>query len=347
MISRTKILTMKRNFTNIFLLATAILFHTTSFAQDIHFSQFTETPLYRNPALAGIANGDVRVQSAFRSQWNNIANAYKTASLNAEYKVRLGNSDDYLTTGLQLFQDKAGTSGLTTTHFLPALNYHKSISDVRNIYLSLGFMGGLVQRCFDRSKITTNSQYEGRGEGEPLANPKYAYLDGSVGMSLNANFGDKPENNLIVGAAYHHFNKPRNSFYRSADIVLNPKIVFSGGVKMGVTEITTLTLEADHVRQGKYQETIGGILYGLKIGSDYERPDYIVHGGAFMRWNDAVIPTIRIDYMPFSMALSYDVNISKLKTSSYGRGGFELSLSYIGFLDRDNSSVNAVLCPRY
>jgi hypothetical protein len=51
--------------------------------------------------------------------------------------------------------------------------------------------------------------------------------------------------------------------------------------------------------------------------------------------------------MPFSVGLSYDVNISQLKTSSYGRGGFELSLSYSGFMDRDHSSLDAVLCPRY
>ena len=30
-------------------------------AQDIHFSQFFETPLLRNPALAGIFSGDVRL----------------------------------------------------------------------------------------------------------------------------------------------------------------------------------------------------------------------------------------------------------------------------------------------
>jgi hypothetical protein len=47
------------------------------------------------------------------------------------------------------------------------------------------------------------------------------------------------------------------------------------------------------------------------------------------------------------VAFSYDANISKLKTSSYGRGGFEISISYIGFLDRNNSTVNAVLCPRF
>jgi hypothetical protein len=72
-----------------------------------------------------------------------------------------------------------------------------------------------------------------------------------------------------------------------------------------------------------------------------------VHGGAFLRWNDALIPVVKLDYNPFSLSFSYDVNISKLKTSSYGRGGFELGISYVGFTKRDNSTLNAVLCPRF
>jgi hypothetical protein len=88
-------------------------------------------------------------------------------------------------------------------------------------------------------------------------------------------------------------------------------------------------------------------MYGVKIGPDWERPDYVLHGGAFLRLNDAIIPTIKLDYNPFSIGLTYDVNISQLKTSSYGRGGFELSLTYVGFLDRDNPSLNAIRCPQY
>jgi len=65
-------------------------------AQDIHFSQFFETPLLRNPALAGIFTGDVRVQGVFRDQWNSVTNAYKTASLNGEYKMPIGRADDFV-----------------------------------------------------------------------------------------------------------------------------------------------------------------------------------------------------------------------------------------------------------
>ena len=46
-------------------------------AQDIHFSQFFEAPLLRNPSLAGIYTGDIRVQAVYRDQWNSITNAYK------------------------------------------------------------------------------------------------------------------------------------------------------------------------------------------------------------------------------------------------------------------------------
>lgn len=35
-------------------------------AQDIHFSQFFEAPLWRNPSSAGIFTGDVRVQVVYR-----------------------------------------------------------------------------------------------------------------------------------------------------------------------------------------------------------------------------------------------------------------------------------------
>lgn len=316
-------------------------------AQDIHFSQFFETPLLRNPSLAGIFTGDIRAQAVYRDQWNSVTNAYRTGSLNAEYKMAVGKGNDFVTTGLEILYDRAGTIGWTTNQLLPAFNYHKSLSNDKNRYLSLGFMGGLVQQYFDRSKITTNSTYDGLGDGESLQQARFNYIDGSVGMSYNSSLNDNPNNNFFIGAAYHHFNHPRNSFYRSANIQLPSKLVFSAGVKFEVTEYSSLTIQADHSTQNGFSETVAGALYGVKIGADPDQPNYAIHGGAFVRWNDAFIPVIKLDYNPFSIVLSYDVNISPLKTSSYGRGGFELSVSYIGFLNKYKSTQNSTLCPRF
>jgi hypothetical protein len=44
----------------------------TASAQDIHFSQFFEAPLLRNPSLAGIFTGDLRVQGVYRTQWGSV-----------------------------------------------------------------------------------------------------------------------------------------------------------------------------------------------------------------------------------------------------------------------------------
>jgi type IX secretion system PorP/SprF family membrane protein len=256
----------------------------------------------------------------------------------------VGKGSDFVTMGFQLLHDRAGTVSWVSTHVLPALNYHKSLSNDRNRYISLGFMGGFVQRNFDRSKMTTNSQYDGMGDGEVFLKPLYTYFDASVGMSYNSQIGENVNNNFFLGAAYHHLTKPKNSFYRNGSAELDPKWVASAGIRFGVTPASYLTLQGDHSRQGKFQETIAGALYGIKIGDDWDKPLYTIHGGAFLRWEDALIPVIKLDYSPFSVSFSYDVNLSRLKTSSYGRGGFEISISYIGFINREIESLN---CPRF
>lgn len=326
----------------------ALVCSTATVAQDIHFSQFFEAPLLRNPSLAGIYSGDVRVQAVYRDQWNSVTTAYKTGSLNAEYKMPVGKSHDFLTAGLQIMYDKAGTAVLSSTHVLPAINYHKSLSNDVNRYLSLGFMAGPVQRRIDRSKITTNSQYDGLGDGENFESNNYTYFDGAVGMSFNSQLTGKQEDNFYIGLAYHHFNKPKNSFYRNSVFTLEPKWVGSVGVRFGVTPTSYITLQADHSVQGEFNETVAGALYGIKLAEGQDGHKYTLHGGAFLRMNDALIPVVKLDYNPFSVSFSYDANISKLKTSSLGRGGFELGVSYVGFIERrSNSTINYMLCPRF
>jgi type IX secretion system PorP/SprF family membrane protein len=322
-------------------------------AQDIHFSQFFETPLLRNPALAGIFSGDVRIQSVYRDQWNTVTQAYKTGSLNVEYKKPVGRGDDFLTIGGQVLYDRAGTIALQSTHILPALNYHKSLSGDKNRYLSLGFMGGFVQRSIDRSKVTTNSQYDGTGfnpgisDGESFPRNSYSYLDASVGMSYNSQIGENPDNNIYLGAAYHHFNKATKvSFYGSPNYEMVPKWVGSFGLRMSVNEYSFFTLYGDYSKQGTYTETMGGALYSWRL-DDIEDPKYILHGGVLLRWKDAVIPVTKLDFKPFSVAFSYDANISQLKAASRGRGGYEISISYQKSFDRNNSSADAVRCPRF
>ena len=331
----------------------ALIISVSGFSQDIHFSQFFETPLLRNPALAGIFTGDLRIQAVYRTQWASVTVPYQTGSINAEYKLPIGNTNDFLSVGGEVLYDKAGTVALTATHILPVVNYHKSLSAERNMYLSLGFMGGIVQRRIDRSKMTTNSQFNGSdydptlNNGETFPNSGYSYFDGSVGISFNSQIGASEDDNLFIGAAYHHVNHSNKiSFYQDPNIELTPKWVFSAGVRMGVTDYSYLTFHGDYSKQGTSTETIGGVLYSYKLDDPVD-PKYIFSAGAFLRWKDAMIPVAKMEYKPFTISVSYDANVSQLKTASNSRGGFELSISYQTFFDRYNSSKDATRCPRF
>jgi len=141
------------------------------------------------------------------------------------------------------------------------------------MYLSLGFMGGLVQRRIDQSKMTTNSQYNGSeydpnlNNGENFGKTSYSYLDASVGMSFNTQIGENENNNIYAGLAYHHFNKSNKvSFYGNIDLEMKPKWVGSLGIRMNVSEESYFTLYGDYSKQDTYQETVEGFLYSYSLG---------------------------------------------------------------------------------
>lgn len=318
-------------------------------AQDLHFSQFFESPLLRNPSLAGLFDGDVRVQGVYRNQWSSISNPYQTGSLNAEYKFPVGKGDDFFTAGLQLMFDRAGTVALTTTQFLPAVNFHKSLSGSRNTYLSLGFMGGLVSRRLDPSRMTTNNQYDGFSYNGSLPTGEvfqanYSYLDMNVGMSLSTTLGADEQHLIFGGIAYHHFNKPVNAFYQNINHL--PKWVVSGGLKLNADFMSYWTFQGDYYSQGPHQTAIAGVTYSRKFG-DEDIPAYVMHLGTYYRYKDAVIPVVKLDIFPVSISFSYDINVSQLRTASMGRGGFETAVTYINYLNNDNSSKDKTKCPKF
>lgn len=219
------------------------------------------------------------------------------------------------------------------------------------MYLSLGFMGGLVQRRLDQSKVTTNSQYNGNdydptlGNGENFYKTSYSYLDASVGMSFNTQIGANVNNNVYLGLAYQHLNKAHKiSFYGNPEIEMAPKWVGSLGVKLNMGEESYCTLYSDYSKQASYQETMVGMLYSYKLG-DVEDPKYILHAGAFIRLKDALIPVVKLDFSHIAVSVSYDVNTSLLRSASMGHGGFEFALSYQNFHNNNNSTKDAVRCP--
>ncbi len=63
--------------------------------------------------------------------------------------------------------------------------------------------------------------------------------------------------------------------------------------------------------------------------------------------NDALVPYFGLEYSTFRLGISYDVNISALKTASNGRGGMEVSLIYINNKKEGGRTPSFMRCPKF
>ena len=322
-------------------------------AQDIHLSQFYETPILRNPALAGIFTGDYRVGVVYRNQWSSITTPYQTGTASGEFRFPIGNHNDYLTGGLQLAYDVAGSAHFRTSQLLPVINYHKSLNDERDMYLSVGFMAGFTQRQFDPARATFDNQYT-NGEfdptapsGETMIKDNFNYLDMATGLSFSNTIGE--DVHWFVGAAFYHFNKPKVSFLNDKSIELSEKWEYNAGVSAPLGDFGKVILEYNQLKQGTYSEVMAGGLVGytIQLRQGATAQPNMIYGGVMVRWNDAIVPVVRLDLGSYSFGFSYDVNVSKLAKATQSFGGYELSMSYRGFFSSGNSSSVRLRCPRF
>ncbi|HTN46154.1 MAG TPA: PorP/SprF family type IX secretion system membrane protein [Flavipsychrobacter sp.] len=324
-------------------------------AQDIHFSQFYENAILRNPALTGIFSGDYKVGLNYRNQWSSISVPFQTGLASVESRIAVNKeTGDYLSFGATLTYDRAGSINFNSTQIYPAINYNKALEDVRNSYLSAGFTLGYVQRSVDPAKMVYASQFQngnynpGNVSGESPRNVKMDFFDVGAGVSFNSSAGRDNAVNYYLGAAAYHVNKPKASFDENESFVrLRTKWNANMGFQWMIDPFVGLTFHANYSRQNPYTELIlGSLLSWRKLDGDQMNALFIIHGGLFYRYKDAFIPTVKIDYQKYSMTFSYDINSSTLRTASSGAGGFEISLSTRGNFD-NLSAKDKTKCPRF
>jgi type IX secretion system PorP/SprF family membrane protein len=145
-------------FITIFFAGILVGLSTGSKAQDIHFSQFYENEIFHNPGLTGVFSGEYKYGVDYRTQWGSVATPFSTTMVAGETRVLVNRENgDYLSFGLAMTYDKAGTINFTSMQLYPAIAFNKSLEDVHNTYLSVGFTGGLITRNVDMNLMTFRS----------------------------------------------------------------------------------------------------------------------------------------------------------------------------------------------
>lgn len=301
-------------------------------AQDIHFSQFDSSPLNLNPALCGYFDGDHRLIGNHRNQWRSITVPYKTYAFSYDNRSEklIPVKKSFLGLGFQVNADKAGDGDFGTTQikFTPA--FHKILTKDTSLIVSLGFNISYNQNSLNYSTLYFGNQWDG-GKYDPsipnneiFTDNKLVYADFSAGLHVFYMFNNGIP--LEIGIALNHINKPKQSFYNAEAISLNRKFNINAGSVFELNEKADFFPSVVFYRQGKYYElNFGGVI--KKELDDYNFRS--LYFGAWIRARDAAFLKFGFDYQQFLVGLSYDINFSKLRIASEGRGGIEISLIYI------------------
>jgi len=318
------------------------VFLISSLSQDIHFSQFYQTPLLINPALTGAFNGDQRAFINYKDQWRSIGTPYKTGLASFDMPLLKQKWEkSYLGAGLVVFNDRAGDANLSLTQVNLSVSSILSLNEDNKI--SLGLQGGFAQRSIDNSKLVWDNQVQ-NGIFDPSLNSgeknleAYTYGDFSVGMAWNyvteeSNLAANNELKVNLGAAFFHINSPKQKFYSDELDKIYGKLLIHGGAFIGLGNSNLAVLpSAFYARQRATQEINAGAMFRFRVKEESRitgifKETAVLLGG-YYRVNDAIIPTFMVEYANFTLGITYDVNVSKLTAASNTRGGIEISLRY-------------------
>lgn len=299
-------------------------------AQSYHFSQFFSTPLLTNPANTGFIEGPYRAASNFRSQGISGGSPIFTGYLSFDISPL---KDQLLQghkagVGLYVMNDRALNGALQTNSIGVSAAYHIGLDPYGSYSLGLGLQGAFHQKRLDFSKLTFENQYGPGGYnpslpiGEALQFQNKQYFDANAGIVYNALLEDK---SFFAGISVYNILRHKENFLPD-EFRMPTRLVVQAGTQVFVGEQGKVYASLTNMSQAQANETTVGAAYGLQLNNNTMKQE--INIGMWYRLKDAVIPYIGYQHEGFQVGLSYDYNVSALKSAAQVRNGYELTLLY-------------------
>jgi type IX secretion system PorP/SprF family membrane protein len=295
-----------------------------SFAQDLHFSQFYNSPLILNPALTGNSGCLVRLGGNYRSQWSSITTPYKTFSFFADVKLDppfLGRK--WIGLGGYFYKDIAGDGNLSTTDAAFTVSFNMPLSKKSTVIMSIGATIAYMAKKVNLQSFYFDNQWTGLAfdpsipSNESFLTSKYSHADFSVGMLLSGE--NRKGFSYHIGGVFNHASMPKEYFI-SFNNLLPWQIVAHAGINVNLSRKFVMSPKAYFSLQAGAKE----ILFGTNFTKKFSANKILF--GIWYRWSGDVIGTLGFDIAKFQFMFSYDANISKLTSATKSFGGFEVTL---------------------
>ena len=322
-------------------------------AQDLHFSQWYNSPLTTNPANTGfIPEADYRLGANYRNQWSSIMSVpYKTMSVWGDVQLfRDRIESGWLGAGGVILRDVAGSGSLTSTKVYGSIAYHQMISDAH--LLSAGFNVGWSNKRINSQDLKFPDQFDGRffdtkiPTSVVLDNPSVSYFDVQAGL----NYAYFPRENLYIngGISIAHLNRARESFFETdvsgSESRIPVRYTAFANASYKLSDDVIINPMAYYTRQASASELVGGANLQYNLSGDGESQ---LIGGLYLRPGDAFIPMVGFQWKNIRLAFSYDATTSSLKQYNNGRGAYEFGLIHNGFFSEYNGDRRQSFCPTF
>jgi type IX secretion system PorP/SprF family membrane protein len=316
-------------------------------AQDIHYSQTEMTPLLVNPAQAG-AQFDLRSALNYKNQWSSVAKAYKTLNFSIEMKLSKEKSGysagkfGYSSVGINVFKDVAGDASLQTLQAMLSYSYQVYLN--KRSTLGAGLSGSYGQRSIKSEDFQWASQFDGLNYNSSLPSNEAIVINDvkyfDLGAGVHYEFGKKEKYisgnnqlNISAGIAAFHLNRPKYSFANSAE-KLDVKSVGYANALIGISNShISIAPGIIYFSQGKASELIYGSMFRYQFKDESKYTGYVkgsaISLGMFYRNKDALIAKLLFEFSKYAIGVSYDINVSGLKTASNGMGGIEICIRFV------------------
>ncbi len=316
-------------------------------AQDANFSQFFSSPLTLNPANTGNFNGSLRLAGNFRNQWASFNNAFSTTTFSVDAPILLTKMAPYnrLSIGLNALTDQSGNGLLKQNYLAGSFAFKKGFDADARHSLSLGFQAAYGSANFNSSLAKFEDQLTPGGfllsTSEPLqiSNTYKKIVDLNSGLIYNAS--NEKGRSFYIGAAVNHILEPVTTNLNS-DYYTKRRYTVHGGGYFPAGENTTVHASFQFQQQGDYREIIlgGAASYFIngKSTSYYE-----LYLGAWLRYNDAIIPYVGVEYNLLRFGFSYDLNYSSDKTAGTYYRTAEFSIIKVF----NSNKENVINCPKF
>ncbi|MES2892841.1 MAG: PorP/SprF family type IX secretion system membrane protein [Bacteroidota bacterium] len=321
-------------------------------AQDLHFSQFFNSPLTTNPANTGfIPDADYRIGAHYRNQYSNIlASPYKTISVFGDAQLLRNQIDNgWLGLGGLILSDVAGSGGLRSTKIYGSLAYHQQLGN--SSLLTAGFNVGWANKRIDQSKLSFPDQFDGKffdntlPSSVVLTNNNVSYLDVQVGL----NYAYFPTEDIYVNGGYsiHHVNRPQETFFTGSPDSSRIPMRHIGFINalLKVNDRVIINPNIYYTTQAKSAEFVLGLNANYNLSGEGGEKQLLA--GLYYRAGDAVIPMVGFEIKNIRFTFSYDVTTSGLRTFNNFQGANEFNLIKKGFYSENTGDVRQVFCPQF